>query len=700
MKKKLGISVIFIVIAGIIYSNCFWQIKNTYYFELLHAGETMHSKSVVLSSEKNDKEEIYALLDSALKKYSGNLYCLGVGEDDTYTKYVLSYNTKPFDTLPLKKGHFFKKSDNAGEKYLSTDNLNDKNCIGVINTFGRGVSYRIKTLKSYFDNNSDPLNKTYTIDFKDANSFNSFKEEINNCGIAVTVSNNEPMTSMGETPSFFYFAIIATVVLSLVILYDLILSSKKIGIEKMMGFDSLTIWRSRAMPIIATEILIFVLFTCISSLILLDDFNILVIGFLKKLFIYYFVIIAITLVMISIPFVYIGYISIDTAIKNRKPLKAILQFNNFIKILVNCVFIVIIISLISQVNSIWNLKNDKYNNWEKIKNYAYISSWRIDNDSCWSGETQEDYDKFKQLYCEINKNGGIYADFEYFSPKYEKEFNETDFIPRMSVSVNPNYLKTFPVKDENEKNISVSENETAVVVLVPLKYKKYESDIMEYYSSDFAPSGDVKIIWTQNNQSCFTMLVDTAIDNYNMIRDPILWVLTENNAENSYYAISAERDFKIPVKDHKDSQPEIDAIYESFFDKNDVAFISSSVYQAVEDGISESNNKITVCLVLIVIITLTEISVILQNIITYIEYYKKTLAIKKFMGYRFASIYMGFFADVILCYLGSSVIAFFVTRRIEVIWIALIIFAVDYIISNIFIKIKDRQNVLRIAKGG
>lgn len=700
MKKKLGISVIFIVIAGIIYSNCFWQMKNSYYFELLHSGETMYSKSVVFSSENSDKEEIYSLLDKELKKYNGNLYCMGIDEDKKYTKYVLAYNAEPFNTLSLKRGHFFDKDDYTSQKYLSTNDSDDNNCIGVINVFGKDIDYNIKTLKSYFDYNTDPLNKTYTIDFKDINSFKNFKDDINNDGIAVTVSDYELMNSIGETPSFFHFAIIATIVISLIIFYDLILSSKKIGIEKLLGFDSFTIWRSRVIPIIAMEFIIFILFTCISSLIMFDDFNILLIGFLKKLFVYYIVIIAITLVMISIPFVYIGFISIDTAIKNRKPLKAVLRFNNFIKMLVNCVFMVIVISLVSQINSIQALKNDKYANWEKLKNYVYISSWRIDNNSCWSGETEEDYDKFKQLYDKINKKGGIYADFEYFSPKYQKEFNETDFVPRMSVGVNPNYLNTFPVKDENGNIISVSENETAVVVLVPLKYKDYENDIIEYYSSDFAPSGKVKIIWTQNNQSYFTMLVDTAVDNYNMIFDPILWVLTENNSETPNYSIAMERNFKIPVNDYKDSQPEIDDICGDFFEKNDVTFVSSSVYQAIEDGITESNNKIKVYTIMIAIIILTETSIIFQSIITYIEHYKKMLAIKKFMGYRFISIYMEFFVDTILCYLGSALIVFLVTRRFEVIWIVLIIFAGDYIISNIFIRIKDKQNILRIAKGG
>lgn len=699
MKRKLGISVIFIVIAAIIYANCFWQMKNSYHFELLHSGETVYSKSVIFSSKNSDNQEIYSLLDKELKKYNGNLFCMSIDENNKYTKYVLAYNSEPFNTLSLQKGHFFEKDDYTSKKYLSTNNSDDKNCIGVINTFGKDINYNIKTLKSYFDYNPDPLNKTYTIDFKDTKSFENFKEAIDNDGIVVTVSDNEFMNSQGETPSFFYFAIIATIVISLIILYDLILSSKKIGIEKLMGFDSLTIWRSRAIPIIVIEFLIFILFTCICSLILFSDFNVLLITFFKKLFAYYIVIIAITLVMISIPFVYTSYISIDTAIKNRKPLKAVLRFNNFIKMLVNCAFIVIVISLISQINSILALKNDKYNNWEKLKNYVYISSWRTNVNSTWDGETEEDYNKFKQLYDEINNKGGIYADFEYFSPAYQEEFNETDFVPRMSVGVNPNYLNTFPVKDENGNIISVSENETAVVVLVPLKYKDYENDIIEYYNSD-APSGEVKIIWTQNDQSYFTMLVDTAVDNYNMIFDPILWVLTENNTETPYYSIVMQRDFKIPVNDYKDSQPEIDDICSEFFDKNVVTFVSSSVYQALEDEITECNNKIEIYTIIIAIIIFTEISIIFQTIITYIEHYKKTLAIKKFMGYRFISTYRDFFVDNILCYLGSAIIAFFVVRQIEVIWTVLIIFACDYIISNIIIRIKDKQNILRIAKGG
>lgn len=79
----------------------------------------------------------------------------------------------------------------------------------------------------------------------------------------------------------------------------------------------------------------------------------------------------------------------------------------------------------------------------------------------------------QKLYPKMNKDGAIYIDTSAMSKENSKIMRNAD--------VNPNYLKFNPLYDLNNKKIVVSDAEHKKVILIPLKYKKYERAIREYY---------------------------------------------------------------------------------------------------------------------------------------------------------------------------------------------------------------------------
>lgn len=698
--KKIVYFLLFIVIACTVFINDYVQEKNAYLLELNKIGEkNTFACHVFLSSKEDDKEIIYNTLDDALKQYGGNLYCNSVDKDGIYAKNILAYNYTVFEDISLGEGHFFEDKDRSSDKYLTTKKNDDPKCIGRINSFGKDMLFSIRTMKTYFDNSADPLNKSFIICTANNGDYDSIKKQLGANGIIVTEDTSE-RGEAGETKPIMIIVYITIVILGVITFYDIIMSSKKYAVKKLLGYNNTDLCIGSVAVIALLEAIAFALSAIILSLVLFSEKNSLYSDFILHIIKSYGVVLILTIVLNAVPFVYLRCISISDAVKNRLPIKAISRFNIIIKSVLSIVVIGFSINIIAQIRSYNNLNHSKYDDWEKIHDYAYITNYIISNDSSWTGETDEDYSNFKKLYIELNEKGGIYADFCYFSPLYAKEFKQTEFVPRMSVEVNTNYLKKFPVKDENGDNIEISENETDTIVIVPLKYKDKLDEITEYFSSDFSPTNKTKLIWAENDQEYFTMLVDTAVDNYNRIKDPILYVLTENNAEDYDYQIVAQDNYYIHVDDYKDSQAEINNIFGKYYDLDEVKFVSCSIYEAVEDQIAQNSMMIKIYSVILLLTLIAEIMISIQNITIHIKHYVVHIAVKKILGYGFIDRYSGIYVDSLLSNISVTIVSLVLFRNWLVLLIGIIMIIFDVLLTSVFISYKDSKSILEYTKRG
>lgn len=707
MKRVITLIVILIT-SLIVFFNHYINLRTENYDNLLKTGEGMYTKKVYFTVKDYDNDKMYYKLSNCLRSLDGNLFCDDY-DNTGRIKYVLATDLSLFSSLPLDDGRFFTSNELESDVYLSTTKQdNDPKCIGVISSFGKNYSFQIRTLKSFFDNNADPINKRYTIVLKDPRNFELLKSELEKEGVNITEETAAEDTAYtGSQNKSAYIggivlAHIAVFVLCILFFYSIVLSGKKIAVKKLMGYSLKTIWLQNVMAVMALQVATFVSSLVALSFVLFDRFNSLYFIFINTVVKSYFYILVLTIVLMSLPLFYIKRIPLSDAIKYRRPIKTILRFNLSAKLVFGIVFVIVCSTMITDIKLMLVYNNDKFGNWDKVKSFAYVKSMRSDLNSSFDCESKDTYQKLAKMYPELNKKGAILADFEVYSPLYENDLDKMEFVPRTSVTINPNYLELFPIKDTNGIEISVSENEKENVLLVPIKYKDKEEEILEYYNDKtcFSSLEKSKIIWLPNNKKYFSVSLNTEVNNYNMIEDPIFYVMTENNCPPIAYTIADQSFFKIPITDVENYQNEINEMFGKYFNTKDVIFVANGIHSSIRDQISETSRKIRIELVLLVIALIAEIIVIFQGVFVYTEHYRYNIAVKKLMGYGFVDRYCDLFIDTALLMVVLTIIEMIIIRKPSIIMINILLLIADFVLSYIIIKLKDTQNIIKITKKG
>ncbi len=710
MRKKLIMLIIFLFIGVSIYLNCFIQEKSDYRLALTEIGQNETSQSIVISTENIADEDIYDIISDVLKEYNANLYCFDVEQarqNSIYTKYVLINNMTLFDDLKLDRGRFFREAEVESDVFVSTIDTTKENQIGLIPSFDKTFAFQIKTMKSGVCNKQRLFLKAFVLQMKDVNDFEAIQSSLKEMGIVIT-KYTRYSSDVIITPYMVIATCSAIFVLLLVVLYDLIKSYKQIGIEKMLGYDILGIWSSRVFKIMLMEITVFLIVGMLCSIILFDSFNIHVIRFLGSVSLAYLAVVLLSLGMILIPFLYVQQISVSDVVKNNRPFKQLIRFNMGLKCIITTLLIILLCLSYTQIKMVLVQRNDKFKNWEKMKDYACIhelSYW----DESFDSLSEENMKKWKEIYMDFNAKGAILADFSYYSPLYEEEHREAQFPNYYEVRVNPNYLKMFPVKDAEGQPVQISESEERYIVLIPEKYKSQEKSLQEYFEDGINDSTEkdsvqeVKIIWIEDNQKIFSVQLDIGIEQYNTIEDPLIEVLTEANGTVDDYMVSVAYTgdpFKIKVEEGNDIQAHINEVCSQYFDLTQIRFPTMSVYESMEEQIKMANDLLIIYITMAVILVVAGVSIVMQSIYSYMEQKKKVLAIKKFLGYRFWDKYISYFATVIVSYLTSTAIAYLFIRESSILLCTAILMIFEVLASVIYITIVERDNVIQITKGG
>jgi hypothetical protein len=567
------------------------------------------------------------------------------------------------------------------------------------------MEFQIRTLYDYAQHHTKAFQKTFTLELENPSDFEMFQSILGENGIVVTEGNSAETGSFNAFP-FVTAALFAMVfVLMLILFYDLIKSYKQIGIEKMLGYDGFGIWSSRIFPIIASEVVVFAFTIVLLSAVMFNGLNILVGKFIGKLILYYVGVVIFTLVLLSVPFLYVNKIPVYAAVKNQKPLRALLYFNLLVKGMVITILLIVLSVAYTQITWILEQKNDKYDNWDKLRQYAYIYE-ECYEEGFFDSYSSENMEKWKSVYQEFNQAGGILADFSSYSPLNEEEHNAAEFPNYYDVVVNPNYLNTFPVYDANGNIIEVSEQEEDYVILVPEQYKKDEQMLLSYYAeiceSEEMSGKNIRIVWIQDGQKLFTCALDIGVEDYNTIKNPVVIVLTEKNgyiADYERVAAYAGNPFKIKIECMEDMQTEINDVLLKYFDLNEIWFPSVGVYDAIEEQVSMANDMLALYSVLIFVLVIIAAAIIVQGIVTYLRQYQRVLAIQKLLGYRFFDKYSSYFAGVAFCYLIAVLLAFIMERDRGILIFAVVLFAAEFVCSVFYISVKDRKNIIQVTKG-
>lgn len=345
-------------------------------------------------------------------------------------------------------------------------------------------------------------------------------------------------------------------------------------------------------------------------------------------------------------------------LKNKKPLTGIIVLNYIAKIVCLISMMFFIVQVINNTENIKGIFNKNYSNWEVLDDFAVIPSSNIPiaayNDSNYS-EVQQ------KLYKEFNEKGGIFAHFNEFSPAVRSiRLEETNYYyERDNVFVNPNYLSQYKIYDSENNEVVISDNDEDQIILVPDKYKYDEKNILElaksFKSQQFFAKGEnqkTKIIWTKSNQKVFTASVDINPDDGNEIIDPIIYILTENNASVSDYSylLSVMGNlFKFKADKNKDAESTIREVFAKYGIEDYIGTITP-VNEQVASSITNVKDNIKNSIIFMSLLIGVLIVIIIQNSINYFDKYKQKLAIKKLTGYKTIDKHKNYLIGIIICW--------------------------------------------------
>lgn len=709
--KKL-IAFFLIIVSMFSFFIVFNDQQGTQKNDMESAEQTLkYNYKIIIPTELSNRsqEGVYLKIKNALDKYKGNIYYSRVsGKDTKLTKYIYTSNADYYSKFKLSDGKFFDSSNIESDKYLSSIKSNDPKQIGTIATFAGVNFFEMRTLKNMVQAGY-LLDGYATVSFNEPKSIDLFITELEKLfevkGFQIEPfqelnMHGLPTTDMGIILSIYF-------IVMLLVLYDILKSYKTIGVEKLMGFSSKTIYIKRILSLFRFQLIITVISSGFMMLVMFKGYNQYLWPFLAQLAEIYLVEILGLLVICSIPFLYIHKIKISNMLKNKQPTTEIMVFNFFVKTILMVVFVLALNQGLNNFNAISNVFTNSYQQWDQTKNYAIVPNYS--DIPIETMESNKFIDDQKNIYILFNRKGAILADFSEYVPDVRKmRVSETKYYyQRDNVKVNPNYLANYPIYNSNNQKISISENENAYVYLVPDKYKVQEKEIRAFYESmkDSRSPGfnqPIKLLWTKPNQKLFSMLIDINPNEGNYITDPIVRVLTELNGYSNEYDLLGvmSNPLKIKVDDYLSPANSIRPVLKQYGYDRYVKVISS-----VNEQIASQSKSIKEMLgylgLTISLVGVCLFILILQSVYNFFEKYKQHIAIKQMHGFSMISKYKVYFGMILLNWL-VVIISLLATRLISVpklLGITFVSLMIELLISVMALALVNKRKVLKIIKG-
>ena len=739
MKKNIFIGFIFVILSIIIFKYYFANMEKERLERFIYLGENENNTKVLISCGIENIEYTYNIIKNALQKYKGVIHFTDTDARDNrtiYKKYILFSDTSLFRNIDLISGRFFDLSENESNLFLSSIETGEYGQIGLIDAFAGGFVYEIRTIKSKMINDKENIfNKYIYLNLRDSGNADLMVSDIRNQGIAIETMREPSFKTEDKVVKLIMILVPAICYLLCILLvyYDLLNSYKKIGIEKMLGFLPLEIYKKRIVPILFIQIVASLLTNFI-----LIIFNFKQFGAGFKNFAVYIagiqgLMFAASLFILSIPFLYIKRIRISAMLKNKDPVNSIVAVNLLFKTAFTVIMGVLLILTLNNYSSVMTYYNSSIKEWEKTKSLFIIPSFPTAGLSPESAAAYLDSKEYlniqKKLYMHFNSRGAIYADFNSFENKTYRLNSKTliDKCKTDIIQVNPNYLVKHPIIDANNKIISIAEDDGDYILLVPEQYKNCEDKIIEHHTviknsretkeshhdhkehSSFAieaysgPSivngQKIKIIWIKQNQRLFSYRLDINPDLGNCVIDPVIRVITSVNGDLCDYGVVTGY-MGSPFKINTQRTEDIALKLSGYYDLKTNKFPIISVYGAVKDQIQRIKNEMLYLGLIILIFAVIIISIIVQNTANYCKQYKLRLAIQKFLGYRRIDKYKGYIELACLNWLTVTVFLLIFAKSLLVLVICGALIFFEVIITCILFGHIEKNEIIKVTKGG
>lgn len=747
MKKIL---VIFLIISSVCSFVISYYQTDKVELDKMEKAEQGIAKQFVIPNDNllSDPDEIYPLMYEAAKETDVNIFRSSINyrKDDQIEilKYVLLVSdTHFFDGFRLNSGSLLTMKDTQqGDAFMSTVNTGDQKQIGIVKDFGSNDLITIKPLKASYEHL--PVFGQYFVETAKETEFNAFinnfinkinehfKKELKG-SLYTSEDFTKNLSGIGgssETKSWIsqlnYIRYIIFAIILFLLIYHVFNESPKIGIIKMHGASNLRLWFIISGRLITTIFVLTIVVSFIAAITVKDTTYSFVINSISYQLITYIIMIALSF----ISYLYISKIKVSDVIKNRKDSKMIFVLNLFFKAVCSVLLVLLCISIWNQYVEIRNNQN-LLKNWENSKDYGVFYPEKVgyDMEDIKNGGGILSSTINNGLYPVLNRMGALLINASMYE-ETSLSLNK-DYVGIRSVKVNPNYLRKFPILDMNNTPVQVSEDSTDWILLVPEKYHNREDEILSFFHKDRTGAKDfeglyeyeehhyktivpdriknqnIRIVWLANDQKIFSFNPNVFPDENNIIIDPIIQVVTENNS------LCADRDsilggggtdplkIKLIGRDtaltYKTLEPELKSLK---LDDNLKYLVT--VDQVILQKIYNLQKSAKQFLLMSLGLMAGLLILIIQNLIVFFNKNQQKFIVRKLFGIGFFRTYKEYFLLFSTTWIFQILICIIANRAayIKIFEIAGAIIVIELTAAAITLVSIEQRDMVKVLKGG
>lgn len=702
-----------------------------------------------------DPEEVYPLLRKVATEAQVNLFRAGryyrPDEQIEMLKYLLlTGETTFFDYVQLASGRILQIEETQNSKlFLSSIQTDDKKQVGRIQYFDPEQLITIKSLQTSYD--YLPVHGRYFAEAKDNKQFQLFLKtlstEINSYlsdrdgdkAHSYTPADLQPPEAFTQPQEDFftltdlhylrYEQFILFAVTLFLLIYYIFNRAKQIGILKMHGLSNLRLWWIVVGRLIITAVGVTALGSVLFGLTLHEP-----VKFLAEAFLQLGLACLILTLLSLFCYVYIATIKVSQSIKNRKDTRGIFVLNVVLKVVSAVALILMGLETFAEYADLSDKQDqvhaqqEQLGNWGNMKDYGLVQAYAGHTTAYTLEEYEAELSKgdkvLFELYPFLSARGALYID----AGEYEQEslLSNSNFSGILSITVNPNYLKTFPVYDREGNPVQISEKTTDWVVLVPEKYKDREKEIRDYFEKDkesrkfyltLDEGQKMKIIWLAEDQYIFSFNPDVFPSEENMILDPIIHIKTENNHLFTYRGGIQGKGLNDPLKlklidedpklTYEKLKPELKQL------KLDDRIQVVSFHQSIIQKIDELNEDIQTNLLKMLGFAVVFMLLTVQNQIIFFHKHQQRFVVHRLFGIGFFKTYRPVFSWWALTSMAFVLLSFAKDRIEEpefrmitgitdphFLILVLSLFAIEILTTVIALTVMERRNQIQVIKGG
>ena len=652
----------------------------------------------------------------------------------------LTHPTSLFRTMPLQTGHFpTPQETQEGSAFVSSSVTGEGQQIGQLRSAG-AVQTTIKPLVD-LPQSDMPWTGEYWVETSSTAKYQQFVQQVVNEMNARFVPHNAvPYTASNFTQGspasltsatafavwgsgfFQYVAVIEGILVALTIIFMVYYGfsvAKTVGIFKLNGWSTISIWYA----IVGKTVLIWAITSASLSLIVgvvLYGTSAWIIALMATTAETY----GLILLASGIFALYVSRIRIGDAVKQHRRTGGIFAMNTGLKILGIVLLLVLGTATWNEYSQL-NSQVALLNQWHHHRTtHAYGVMYPITSGhnllNVMQGNPGIAYVEARWLYPLLDHQGALYLDTRSYTESALSLPQSPGYV-RM-VTVNPNYLHTYPVETLQHKPVTVSDRTTAWVVLVPNEYRNHVTAIRQYVQQERANTlqaealvfhtpvprtiqhQTIRIVWISNHQRLFSWNPTVFPSQNNIILNPIIQVQTLGNTVPADWVNAVNGSVAAPLKvplihgnagrTENELTPVLDRLHLH-------AYIHSivPVQRAIQERIHTLQQGLARYLAIGAGLVATAIILIVQNARVLFTQYQKRFLVRRLFGHGRLSSYREYFGIVGLTWIGQVVVAFAIAGEKALILAAPLII-VDGVISTLTLASLERYHLAQKLKEG